>query len=78
MATGVQRMRFRSPHVMLAGTLAVFVFASFVVFHWDYYGLPRMGRPFHADHRHLRPSGTWGLWLGAVALYGGLVASRLV
>lgn len=59
-------------------------FTGMLLYHWDYYGLPRSERPFHAMHGQLRSSGLVGLWLGlsAATLFvlnlGYLVRKRLI
>ncbi len=77
-------MKFRTPVVWIVQTAVVGIFAGFMAYHWDYYGLPRVDRPFHAAHEQLRSSGFTGLWMGvgAATLFvlnlGYLVRKRLV
>lgn len=75
---------FRTPAVWLAQSLVLGIFASFILLHWDYYGLPRAERPLHEAHKQLRSSGFTGLvmGIGAAALFvmnlGYLVRKRLI
>ena len=48
---------------LLVGVSLVIVF----VWGWDYYGMPRIERPFHPYHGFLRPSSLAGLLFGIVA-----------
>lgn len=77
-------VRFRTPLIWAVQSVVLGLFAGYIVFHWDYYGLPRSQRPFHEFHGHLRSSGTYGLWmgLGAATLFvlnlGYLIRKRLI
>ncbi len=59
-------------------------FSLLLASHWDYYGLPRLKRPFHPSHSWLRSSGRVGLTAGtgAAVLFvlnlGYLVRKRLI
>jgi len=63
---------------------ALMVTVVVLAWHWDYYGLARMQRPFHDDHYTLRPSGTVGLSSGTIGMVlfvlnlGYLVRRQLV
>lgn len=50
--------------VMVTALMATVVILAW---HWDYYGLAHLQRPFHDDHNILRSSGSVGLPLGIVA-----------
>ena len=75
---------FRTPAVWAAQAVVLGIFAGYIAYHWDYYGLPRSERPFHAAHEQLRSSGVSGLWMGITAAtlfllnLGYLVRKRLI
>lgn len=77
-------VQFRTPMLWLVQSIVLGIFAGFIVFHWDYYGLSRAQRPFHAAHNVLRSSGPAGLWMGitAASLFvlnlGYLIRKRLI
>ncbi len=79
-----EKTRFRTPAIWVVQSLVLGIFACFIIFHWDYYSLPRAERPFHAAHSSLRSSGLAGLWMGvgAASLFvlnlGYLVRKRLI
>jgi len=73
--------------VFLIWTVAITALVATMVvlaWHWDYYGLARLQRPFHDDHSTLRPSGTVGLSSGIIGMVlfvlnlGYLVRRQLV
>jgi len=73
--------------VFLIWTVVITALVATVVvlaWHWDYYGLARMQRPFHDDHNMLRSSGTVGLSSGTIGMLlfvlnlGYLVRRQLV
>ena len=81
------RKRHALLRVLLIWTIGTIALAGVVLvltWHWDYYGLTRLQRPFHEDHDLLRPSGLVGLSLGigATALFilnlGYLVRKQLI
>lgn len=78
------RVRFRTPLLWVTQGIVLAVFAGFILFNWDYYGLPRAQRPLHEGHHLLRSSGRAGLWMGigAATLFvlnlGYLVRKRLI
>jgi hypothetical protein len=74
----------RIPFIWIVGAIALIVIIVVLAWHWDYYGLARLQRPFHDDHNMLRPSGSVGLSLGIIATVlfvlnlGYLVRKQLV
>ncbi len=69
--------------LVIAGVALVWL-GSVLCWGWEYYGLPRLQRPFHPTDHLLRPSSPMGLWFGLVAAVffvlnlGYLIRKRLI